>query len=414
MKYAIGAGVVVVAAAAGGGYYLTMPKPKPSTSKTVRIGLVTQSLETEYAIEFMNSAQQACSALGASLKVFDYGFSTESLVSGVKSFISSGVDGIIANGGAGGAVLGPVTDACTKNEVYFYGGFTIDPTILPQDVGHYFPYMSYADGTSLYEPSLALFSKLGGKGTVIHIQGTPCPTNSERNKGIVDAWNLFGGEGGDIKLVAHLFGDWGAPGTVPLMETAVASYPNPDGAILQNDAMATGALTVTKQLGLNIPLVGSDGQEPYIKYMNSGEPLVTTTCFHPCWFGGAAVAELYDVITGAYYPTDDERIKTPNYAILSPKPDEVDALLNVKGYKARYPSVNSIEYYSSIYVAKTYPWDWRKMSRGYSAENGLGYDIYGGMSPWGGWIEGTELYGSLDGFRKHMTECVQQDPWSKS
>jgi hypothetical protein len=146
-----------------------------------------------------------------------------------------------------------------------------------------------------------------------------------------------------------------------------------------------------------------------MKMMSEGNGLATA-CFSPGYIYGLGVCELYDAITGAYYPPDKDRLMCTNDLLAVADVNEANSLAQQANFKLPFKVVSAAEYYSKVYpegANSTFPWDWRLISRGKAKELGLEYDITGGTG-WGGEHSFVDALGSADTFSAYILDAVNR------
>jgi ribose transport system substrate-binding protein len=123
-----------------------------------------------------------------------------------------------------------------------------------------------------YKEARYLFDKLGGKGKIVVIEGTPAaPTNRERLRGYKRAFAEYPG----IEVLASESGNYQQPDAKRLMEKYLGLYPQIDAVLSANDGMAMGALEALKQVGRTAVVIGINGILPAVKMVETGALLAT-------------------------------------------------------------------------------------------------------------------------------------------
>jgi len=118
-----------------------------------------------------------------------------------------------------------------------------------------------------------LFDHLGGKGSVVVLQGALGSSfEINRTKGIQEALADYP----DITVLAQDAGNWSRDDSINLTRTWMNSFPSKiDGIVAQNDDMALGALQATREANVTIPIVGIDGIEDALNAVKDGGMLGT-------------------------------------------------------------------------------------------------------------------------------------------
>jgi ribose transport system substrate-binding protein len=123
-----------------------------------------------------------------------------------------------------------------------------------------------------YNQAKYLFDKLGGKGKIVILEGTPgAPTNRERVRGYRQAL----GEAPGIELLASGIGNYQQTDGKRVMAGFLQTYPEIDAVLSANDSMALGALEALKDAKRTASVMGINGILPAVKKIESGDMLAT-------------------------------------------------------------------------------------------------------------------------------------------
>ena len=439
-KVAIGAGVAAVVAAGGTAAYFASRPPLPTQTTTTAglttaaltptvnpadvatqepgsrflIGNISIVLALEVSTIFDHGAAQAAQALGLDYKTIDAGGGDPATsVAAARELISQGAKGILSFAIDPTAVP-QIARLCQDNKVFYSSWWSIQPFQYPWNTGPYYLKFGFQDcETDELTVDTLLFQKLKNAGNasaqVINIQGTAnLPSNAIKNLGITEAWQKTLPT---ASLVAHPYGQWDLATAKGAMEDALAIYPNIAGITTVNDSMTAGAVLGAQDKGKNIGgfATGVDGQTAFMKMMSEGNGLATA-CFSPAYIYGLGLCELYDAITGAYYPPQKDRLMSTNDLLVVSDVNEAKTLAQQANFQLPFKVVGAADYYNKVYpndANSTYPWDWRLMSRGKARELGLQYDITGGTG-WGGEHSFVDALGSADVFSEYILDCVNR------
>jgi ABC-type sugar transport system substrate-binding protein len=433
-KFIAAGGAVVVAAAAGAAYYLSQPppaQPGPTTmTRTIMvpttvaattgaespeekakrlatakpgerflIGNITLSLTNEPGADCSIGAAQACEALGLDYIVRDTGWSSVAPLDAARELVSLGCKGIVSYA-LDPAVVNNVAKICNDNHIFFTSIYSSQPFYYPWSVGDGFLHFESQDGdTEENVLSTLLFQRLNGEGKVAHIQGTAnYAANAEKNFGIWRGWQKYP----NIRLVGHQYGQWAPDVAKTVMEQITAANPDVKGAVCINDSMAVGVANANPEAGKNT--IGVDGVRIAIKAIQEGK-LFACTSYMPGYEDGRAVCMLYDAITGAYYPPDEERMHAPISLVVCKDPNEIAALAQAASFKIPFTVVSAEDVMAKVFTPTKLPWDWTRISRGKAKELGLEYDLYGGFE-WGGVKTINHLFGSAENYSRYIYDAL--------
>jgi ABC-type sugar transport system substrate-binding protein len=432
-KVAISAAVGAVAAGGiAAGYLGTVPGKTTTQTQTVSstfniqdyataspgsrflIGNISIVLALEVSTIFDHGAAQAAQALGLDYKTIDAGGGDPSTsVSAARSLISQGAKGILSFA-IDPAAVPQVSRLCQDNKVFYSSWWSIQPFQYPWNTGPYYLKFGFQDceADELTVDTL-MFQKLKDAGKtdahVINIMGTAnLPSNAIKDMGIAEAWkNTLP----TAQLVSHPYGQWDLATAKGDMEDALATDPNIVGVTTVNDSMTAGAVLGAQDKGVSVGpyATGVDGQTAFMQLMTQKNGLATA-CFNPAYIYGLGVCELYDAITGQYYPPDKDRLASTNDLLVVADVNEAKTLAQHANFQLPFKVVGAQEYYNKVYpngANSTYPWDWRLMSRGKAKELGLAYDITGGTG-WGGEHSFVDALGSADTFSEYILDSVNR------
>jgi ribose transport system substrate-binding protein len=123
-----------------------------------------------------------------------------------------------------------------------------------------------------YKEARALFTKLGGKGRVVVIEGIPSSqTSRDRSRGFQRALAEFPG----VELLESGVGNYARTDARGVMAAMLKNHPQIDGVIAANDAMALGALDVMRDAGRTATVVGANGILEAVKQIDAGALLAS-------------------------------------------------------------------------------------------------------------------------------------------
>lgn len=440
-KVAIGVVATAVVAAGAFAAYDTYYKPAPVTTtsvSTVSVGPTTESLAAKakrlatakpgekFLIGFdtfflsleastimAKSITQACNALGLNVDVKDSGFSVTAPIDNARTLIAEGAKGIIGFAGNPASYY-EVAKICEDNNVFFYSLWDMEPFAQPWSIGDHFLAWAYQDGeTDLYTASTLVFQKLkqDGKasGPVLNLQGDTSFSNCIKNMGIVDAWLKYP----DIQLVGHQYTNWDASTAKSAAATQLSSTPDLAGVLAVNDTLTAAAIAAAKDAGVDLGKYagGPDGSQSGLT-LAVQDDFLAIGAMPDTYIGGLAVCQLYDAITGAYYPSNPERMVCTKDFLIAEDVNEAKSLAAAANFTIPYPVVDAKDYYNTIYTAATYPYDWTVVSRGKAQELGKQYDPSGGVTvssnKIGGFHSWYDAMGNDYNWSVYMTDAINR------
>jgi len=138
--------------------------------------------------------------------------------------------------------------------------------------GHFVTYVGADDNEIGYREARYLFERLGGKGRIVIIEGTPAaPTNRERVRGYKRALGEFPG----IEVLGSGIGNYQQPDARRVMTKLLEDYPEIDAVLSANDGMALGALEALKEADRTATVIGINGILPAVKQIETGAILAS-------------------------------------------------------------------------------------------------------------------------------------------
>jgi ribose transport system substrate-binding protein len=138
--------------------------------------------------------------------------------------------------------------------------------------GSFVTYVGADDSEIGYREARYLFEKLGAKGKIVVIEGTPAaPTNRERVRGYQRAFAEFPG----IQVLGSGIGNYQQVDARRVMEKLLAEHAEIDAVLSANDSMALGVLEALKAANRTAIVIGINGILPAVKQIETGGMLAT-------------------------------------------------------------------------------------------------------------------------------------------
>jgi ribose transport system substrate-binding protein len=118
----------------------------------------------------------------------------------------------------------------------------------------------------------ALMKALGGKGNVVIIEGVKGSiSNQDRTRGLTDMTKDYP----NVKLLATQAGNFQRLNALQVMENLMQSFPQIDGVMAANDAMAIGAIEALDAANRKAIVVGINGTKEAVEAVKSGKLLAS-------------------------------------------------------------------------------------------------------------------------------------------
>jgi ribose transport system substrate-binding protein len=123
-----------------------------------------------------------------------------------------------------------------------------------------------------YATGEALMKALGGKGNVVVIEGVKGSLSSQdRTRGLTDAAKLYP----NVKILATQPGNFQRLNALQVMENLMQSFPQIDGVMAANDAMAIGAIEALDAANRKAIVVGINGTKEAVDAVKAGKLLAS-------------------------------------------------------------------------------------------------------------------------------------------
>jgi ribose transport system substrate-binding protein len=138
--------------------------------------------------------------------------------------------------------------------------------------GSFVTYVGADDFEIGYREARYLFEKLGAKGKIVVIEGTPAaPTNRERVRGYQRALAEFPG----IQVLGSGIGNYQQVDARRVMEKFLTEHKEIDAVLSANDSMALGVLEALKAANRTAIVIGINGILPAVKQIETGGMLAS-------------------------------------------------------------------------------------------------------------------------------------------
>ena len=167
----------------------------------------------------------------------------------------------------------PVDDVAMINSVKKLNAAKIPVVLVSNPLpGTFVTYIGADDFEIGNREARYLFRKLGGKGRIVIIEGTPAaPTNRERVRGYQRALAAFP----RIEVLGSGNGNYQQPDAKRVMVEFLKAYPQIDAVLSANDGMALGALEALKEANRTSIVIGINGILPAVKQIETGAILAS-------------------------------------------------------------------------------------------------------------------------------------------
>lgn len=141
--------------------------------------------------------------------------------------------------------------------------------------GSFVTFMGCDDFTVAEDTARYLFEKMNGRGNVIIIEGIGGSSNNQKRvSGFQKALEQFP----EIKVLASQPGNFQRLQALQVTENLLQSYPQIDGILAANDAMALGAVEALEAANRKALVIGLNGTKEAIDAIKAGKLLASGDC----------------------------------------------------------------------------------------------------------------------------------------
>ncbi|MFI5655667.1 substrate-binding domain-containing protein [Streptomyces anulatus] len=250
-----------------------------SSGGTTKVGMSLSTLNNPFFVQMKEGAQAEAEKAGIDLTVTDAQNDASQQANQLQNFTSSGVSSIIVNPVDSDAV-GPGVRSANKADIPVIAA---DRGVNKADTATLVASDNVAGGKLAAD---ALADKLGGKGSIVILQGTAGTSASrERGAGFAEGLKAYP----DIKVVAKQPADFDRTKGLDVMTNLIQSHPGVTGVFAENDEMALGAAkALGSKAGKSVQVVGFDGTPDGLKAVEAGT-LYASVAQQPAELGKIAV-----------------------------------------------------------------------------------------------------------------------------
>ncbi|WP_320778037.1 substrate-binding domain-containing protein [Streptomyces sp. CRN 30] len=269
-----------------------------SAGKNEKVGLSLSTLNNPFFVQIKEGAQEEADRLGVDLTVTDAQNDASQQANQLQNFTSSGVGAIVVNPVDSDAA-GPAVRGANEADIPVVG---VDRGVNKAETAALVASDNVEGGRLGAE---ALAEKLGGKGTIVILQGQAGTSASrERGAGFAEGLKEYPG----IKVVAKQPADFDRTKGLDVMTNLLQAHPDIDGVFAENDEMALGAIkALGAKAGKSVAVIGFDGTPDGLKAVADGT-LYASVAQQPSELGRIAVRNALDAVGGEEL---DEAVMVP-------------------------------------------------------------------------------------------------------
>ncbi|MFF8626311.1 ABC transporter permease/substrate-binding protein [Streptomyces werraensis] len=251
----------------------------PSAAAKPKIGLSLSTLNNPFFVQIRDGAEEEAKKLGVDLTVTDAQNDASQQANQLQNFTSGSLDAVVVNPVDSDAA-GPSVRGANKADIPVVA---VDRGVNKADTSALVA-SDNVEGGALGAKALA--EKLGGKGTIVILQGQAGTSASrERGAGFAEGLKDYPG----IKVVAKQPADFDRTKGLDVMTNLLQAHPDIDGVFAENDEMALGAIkALGSKAGKSVQVVGFDGTPDGLKAVQAGT-LYASVAQQPSELGRIAV-----------------------------------------------------------------------------------------------------------------------------
>ncbi|GAA5203391.1 ABC transporter permease/substrate-binding protein [Streptomyces thinghirensis] len=232
-----------------------------SAGKTRKVGLSLSTLNNPFFVQIRDGAEEQAKKLGVDLTVTDAQNDASQQANQLQNFTSEGLSSIIVNPVDSDAAS-PSVRSANKDDIPV---IAVDRGVNDAKTAALVA-SDNVEGGELGAKALA--EKLGGKGTIVILQGQ-AGTSASRERGAGFAAGLKEYPG--IEVVAKQPADFDRTKGLDVMTNLLQAHPDIDGVFAENDEMALGAIkALGSKAGKSVQVVGFDGTPDGLKAVREG------------------------------------------------------------------------------------------------------------------------------------------------
>ncbi|MBN1132676.1 MAG: substrate-binding domain-containing protein [Bacteroidales bacterium] len=243
------------------------------------IGLVMKSMEAEFFKEMKKGAIDYAKQRG-DLELITVGTRSQTEVSRqiqlVEELIAQQVDAIVVIPIDSKALVATAIKAVRAGIEVINTDIMLDPEMLSE---HHIELAFVGPDNEKAAKMVGdvLGKELGPGGKVVLIEGMPTAMNAQqRKKGFLDSITEH-----DLELLAAAVGNWETGQAAKAFSALLEHFPQIDGVMCANDAMALGVHSVLRKAGKSgeVKLVGFDNDPSAAALIRQGKMVATVDCF---------------------------------------------------------------------------------------------------------------------------------------
>jgi ribose transport system substrate-binding protein len=295
------------------------------------------TLSNDFFVAFNDGGKQAMQALGVEMASLEDQGNVNTALGQVGNVKAAGGKSIFGTP-ATEAQAAAVTKAAQAAGILYASSYTAPAWYTPADADKWVRFITPQSTKIAAATAKALFEKVGGSGTIIHVPGQKgSSADDQRTAGLTQTLKDYPG----IKIVTAPPGNWTSEDARKAFTNVLPSVKDFVGVFAQNDSEAAGVIAALDAQGIKGKVVvGFDGNKQNVQYIADGKQYLTSATIGGLTAGLLGVTT-FDVLNGVKFSLPETFL---GQGALLVNPDSASKVL------------------SSIYSDKL-PFDWAKMSK---------------------------------------------------
>ena len=281
-------------------------------TKITKIGVMVQDMSNPFFAAMSKGATEAAASIGATVNVQDAQLDLGNQNTQIDAFIQQGVNLIVISA-VNEAGIEPAIESAKQ------AGIIVIAVDTP---AHGADAVVMTNAVQAGEKSCEyLFTKMGGKGEILLVDGTPIQTIIDRIQGCKNVAKNYP----DIKIVGQQASKNDRASGLAVTTDMLTAHPDVKGIFGMNDPSALGAVLAVEQANAqdHIIVTGVDGSPEAVKELErSGSPFIGSATQNPAEMVRQAVKIAQDIAAGN--PPKEKTILIPSVLVSRD---------NVKDYK---------------------------------------------------------------------------------
>ncbi len=259
--------------------------PQMASAAPLKIGMSVPGLQFPFFVTMKNEAEKAAAKLGATIVFADAQNDSAKQTADVENFVAQKVDAILISPMTVDSLV-PAIEAAVK------AGIPVATVDRKSNSDAVLVHVGADNVQGGRAAAKYIIDKLGNKGSVIELEGTPGASAAvDRKKGFDEVIKKS-----NVKLLVSENGDFNRAKGQNVMESLVQKFPKFDAVFGANDEMIIGAVEALSAAGIKGKVtIGFDATPDAFTYMKEGKLGATIDQF-PGKQAGEALKYLTDYV----------------------------------------------------------------------------------------------------------------------